>query len=122
MNQGGQEMQKIQLVAVGVFMGFVVAMASGGLSMVRAQQQGPSPAEAQAALNRELVILDQMRPQVAQLQANLKMTSQMPMTPTDTAIQKELTVMSTECYHLWQADNGLTTVMQMELQMGAHNK
>ena len=115
-------MQKIQLIAVGVFMGFVVAMASGGLSMVRAQQQGPSPAEAQAALNREQAILDQMKPQIAQLQANMKVTSQMPMTSADTAIQNELTVMSTECYHLWQADNGLTTVMQQELRMGAHNK
>ena len=35
-------MQKIQMIAIGVFMGFVVAMASGGLSAVRAQQQSPS--------------------------------------------------------------------------------
>ncbi len=115
-------MQKIQLIAIGVFMGFVVAVASGGLSAVHAQQQGPSPAEAQAALAREQAILDQMRPQVTQLQASLKMTSQMALTPADAAIQKELTVISSECYHLWQADNDLTTVMQMQLRMGAHNK
>jgi hypothetical protein len=115
-------MQKIQLIVVGAFIGFAVSVAGVGLSEVRAQQQGYSPAEAQALLSREQAVLDQIRPQIMQMQADLRASSRMSMTPAEESMQKELNGIAAMCRILWQTDGGLANVMQMELQLGAHNK
>ena len=115
-------MQKIQLIVVGAFIGFAVSVAGGGLSVVRAQEQGYSPAEAQALLNREQAVLDQIRPQITQMQEDLRASSQMSMTPAEESMQKELNGIAAMCRILWQTDGDLANVMEMELQMGAHNK
>ncbi|HLN12639.1 MAG TPA: hypothetical protein VK587_05595 [bacterium] len=97
-------MQKLQWIAIGVIMGFVVAMAGGNLSAVRAQQQGPSPAEAQA-------ILKQMEMQMTQMQQDMTSAHGMTMTPTEKAMQKELDEMAAMMKMLWQADNDLAQSM-----------
>jgi hypothetical protein len=113
-------MKRIQWIAVGVLMGCVLAMAVGGLSAVHAQMQGPSPAEAQAALDREKAVLDQMNTQLMQMQHDMSMTQQMQMTPTEKAMMKQITQLQNMVHMLWQANTDLTNALQQ--MIGAKNK
>jgi hypothetical protein len=102
-------MQKLQWIAVGVLIGFVVAMTGGTLSAVFAQQQGPSPAEAQA-------ILKQMEAQMTQMQTDMSAAHGMTMTPTEKAMQKEIDEMAAMVKMLYQATNDLL------MMQGSKNK
>ena len=113
-------MRKYQWIALGVLIGFIVAMAGSGLTVVRAQMQGPSPAEAQAALKQEQAVLDQMNTQMMQMQHDMSAAHGMTMTPTEKAMQKELDEMASMIKMLWQANTDLTKAMQM--MQGAQNK
>jgi len=111
-------MQKLQWIAVGVLVGFVMAMVGGsGLPTARAQMQG-SPAEVAAALKAEQAILDQMSMKMTQMTHDMSMASGMTMTPTEKAMQKELDEMADMIKMLWQANTDLTKAMNA----GAMNK
>ena len=113
-------MRKYQWIGLGVLMGFVVAMASGGLSAVNAQMQGPSPAEAQAALNREKAVLDQLSKQLTQMQHDNSTIEQMQMTPAEKAMMKQITQLTDMVHMLWQSNTDLTRAIQD--MIGSHNK
>jgi acyl-homoserine lactone acylase PvdQ len=113
-------MKKLQLVALGVLIGFVFAAALGGLTIAGAQQQGPSPMEAQKLLDKEKANLNQMGMMYTQMQTDMNSTMQMQMTPTEKAMMKQISELANMVHMLWQSNNDLLNVIQMN--MGAKNK
>lgn len=113
-------MKKFQLVALGVLIGFVFATALGGLTIAGAQQQGPTPMEAQKLLDKEKANLNQMGMMYTQMQTDMNSTMQMQMTPTEKAMMKQISQLATMVHMLWQSNNDLLNVIQMN--MGAKNK
>ncbi|HLJ59244.1 MAG TPA: hypothetical protein VKZ50_05885 [bacterium] len=113
-------MKKLQLVALGVMIGFVCTIALGGLSIGLAQQQGPNPAEAQKLLDKEKANLNQMGMMYTQMQTDMNSTMQMPMTPTEKAMMKQISELANMVHMLWQSNNDLLNAIQMN--MGAKNK
>jgi len=113
-------MKKFQLVALGVLIGFVFATALGGLTIAGAQQNAPSPAEAQMALDKEKAILDQIAQQYTSMQHDMSMTMQMQMTPAEKAMMKQISQLATMVHMLWQSNTDLTNSLQM--MMSSKNK
>lgn len=113
-------MRKLQWVAFGLVIGFALAVTLGGLSIAGAQQNGPSPAEAQKLLAQEKAVLDQMVQQYTQMQQDMNTTMQMQMTPTEKAMMKQIQQLGTMVHMLWQSNTDLTNTLQM--MMGSKNK
>ena len=113
-------MRKFQWIAFGVLIGLVVGMAGSALTAAHAQMQGPSPAEAQAALDREKAILDQMKTQLTQMQTEMSSTMKMPMTATEKAMMKQISDLTKMVQMLWQSNTELTNALQMGI--GSKNK
>lgn len=115
-------MKKSRSIAVSMFIGFVVAMAVGGPSSVRAHQSSSSPSAAQLLLDREQGTLEQIGPQITQMRHELGTTSTAAMTPTEQLMYKELNDMNAMCRILWQSDTDLVAVMQIQLRLASHHR
>ncbi len=113
-------MKSVQLVALGVLIGMVSALGLGGLGIAGAQQQGPSPAEAQKLLVQEKAVLDQISQQYTQMQHDMNSTMQMQMTPTEKAMMKQIDQLATMVHMLVESNQNLTNALQM--MIGSKNK